>query len=69
MRFLCVFFVFFGVCHMDCGAMTTGRCLYSRHRVGVSMVRLVCLPISVIQWAKAQRISPALTKGTEWAAH
>ena len=45
MRFLCVFFVFFGVCHMDCGAMTTGRCLYSRHRVGVSMVRLVCLPI------------------------
>ena len=25
--------------------------------------------ISVIQWAKAQRISPALTKGTEWAAH
>ena len=25
--------------------------------------------ISVIQWTKAQRISPALTKGTEWAAH
>ena len=25
--------------------------------------------ISVIQCAKAQRISPALTKGTEWAAH
>ena len=25
--------------------------------------------ISVIQWAKAQRISSALTKGTEWAAH
>ena len=40
-----MFFVFFGVYHMDCGAMTTGRRLYSRHRVGVSMVRLVCLPI------------------------
>ena len=24
---------------------------------------------SVIQWTAAQRISPALTKGTEWAAH
>lgn len=45
MRFLRVFFVFFGVYHMDCGAMTTGRCLYSRHRVRVSIVRLVCLPI------------------------
>ena len=45
MRFLCMFFVFVGVCHIDCGAMTTGRCLYTRHRVGVSMVRLVCLPI------------------------
>ena len=45
MRFLFVFFVFFGVYHMDSGAMATGRCLYSRHRVGVSMVRLVCLPI------------------------
>ena len=45
MRFLFMFFVFVGVCHIDCGAMTTCRSLYSCHRVGVSMVRLVCLPI------------------------
>ena len=38
-------FVFFAVFHMDCGAITTGSSLYSCHRVGVSMVRLVCLPI------------------------
>ena len=38
---------------------------------GKSVHGPISLPadISVIQCAKAQRISPALTKGTEWAAH